>query len=165
MKPGVFNAKLDEISSKMTDSPQPGTTKLDLNCLTEGERLLFQRITEFAEKHGSHPNLDELAQEWPFISKGLEIMRWHGADLFQTSMKTGDPVKDWFFNLHLVNFLHNLNKVYDNLERWTEKDRQEFLDSTDLDKVFIIPSSSKDLASSRQKKREFRRKVDHAKVT
>lgn len=154
MKFGVFNAKLDEVSSKMPDYPQPGTTKLDLNCLTEGERLLFQRITEFAEKHGSHPTSDELAQEWPLIVKGYEVVRWRSADLFRATMDTGDPIKNWFFNLHLVNFLHNLNKVYDNLERWTEKDRQDFLDNTDLDKVFIIPSSTEDFVSSRQKKRK-----------
>ena len=154
MKSWVFNAKLDDVSSKMLDYPQPASTRIDSSCLTEGERLLFQRITEFAEKHGSHPNPGELAQEWPLIVKGYEVVRWRGADLFRTSMDTGDPIKKWFFNLHLVNFLHNLNKVYDNLERWTEKDRQDFLDNTDLDKVFIISSSTEDFVSSRQKKRK-----------
>ena len=157
MKPWTLNAKLDDVSSKMSDYPQPGSTRLDPNCLTEGEQLLFQKITELAEKHGSHPSVEELEQEWHFISKGLEIMRWHGADLFRTSMKTGDPIKDWYFSLHLVNFLANLNKVYDNLERWTEKDRQDFLDNTDLDKVFIIPSSTEDLVTTRQKEKKVRR--------
>ena len=157
MKPWVLKTKLNNVSSRMPDQPQSGSTKIDPSCLTEGERLLFQRITEFAEKHGSHPTPDELAQEWPLIVKGYEVVRWRGADLFRTTMDTGDPIKNWFFNLHLVNFLANLNKVYDNLERWTEKDRQDFLDNTDLDKVFIIPSSTEDLVTTRQKEKKVRR--------
>lgn len=52
------------------------------------------------------------------------------------------PIRDWYFKLHLVNFLARLKETFENLDRWTERDRQDFLEHQDLSKVFIMPSVS-----------------------
>jgi hypothetical protein len=104
--------------------------------------LLFRRVEEITEKYGKNPPQSVLVDAMPFFLKGVEVLRWRALDLFQTSMETGDPIRDWYFKLHLVNFLARLKETFENLGRWTERDRQDFLEHQDLSKVFIMPSVS-----------------------
>lgn len=123
----------------MPGFPSSGSSRIDPDCFTEGEQMLFQKIMELAEKHGSNLTPELLDQEWPYISKAFGVLRWRALDIFQTYMSVGDPIKDWFFKLHLTNFLCEINLVYKNLDRWTEEDKQDFLKNVDLSKIFIFP--------------------------
>lgn len=55
----------------------------------------------------------------------------------------GDEIEEWYFKLHLYNFLADLSECLKRVRKWSEKDREEFLNDMKqdgmLNKVFRFP--------------------------
>jgi imidazoleglycerol phosphate dehydratase HisB len=54
-----------------------------------------------------------------------------------------DEIEEWYFKLHFYNFFEDLEECLAHVRRWSEKDREEFLQDMKehgmMNKVFRIP--------------------------
>jgi hypothetical protein len=118
--------RLDAIADNLKDLRIEGTTRIDWNCLTERERLLFDRIVEIQDEYKPHLPPDDVLQEnHALFNKGIEIIARRTIDLFRTVMKTlyitnaqEDSLVDFIFTARLFWFLHEV-------KRQTEQMRKE----------------------------------------
>ena len=147
MKPHKMDEKLKRIAENMRDLPIEGTTKIDPNCLTERERVLFNKVYEIRDKYApALPPADVLMDNRTLFDKAIEIIVRRTVDLFISVMPNafgGDEIEEWYFKLHFYNFLADWVDCLNNVRKWTEKDRDEFLrdmrESGMMDKVFRLP--------------------------
>jgi hypothetical protein len=49
LKNWLLDKKLDDLSCRMADVPVSGSTRIDPNCFSESERLLFRRVEEITQ--------------------------------------------------------------------------------------------------------------------
>jgi hypothetical protein len=64
------------------------------------------------------------------VFKAREVVSWRVLELFMFVMKEllgHDEIEEWYFKLHFYNFFEDLKECLENVRRWTEKDREEFL--------------------------------------
>jgi hypothetical protein len=110
--------KLDAIAENLKDLQIEGTTRIDWNCLTERERVLFDRIVEIQDEYKPHLPPDDVLQEnHALFDKGVEIIARRAIDLFRTVMKTlymtnaqEDPLIDFIFVTRLFWFLQEIGR-------------------------------------------------------
>ena len=107
MKPWQLNKKVADLSDKLVDSIKT-ETRFDFNCLTEPERLLFERVQEITDKYApASPPDDVIEKNADLWYKGLEIFARHAMDLFVNVMPATlccDELEEWYFKLYLYNF-------------------------------------------------------------
>lgn len=119
--------KLDHIAENMRDLQIKGTTRIDWNCLTERERLLFDRINEIKDEYGSNPPDVVLQENQALFNKGIEILARRAIDLFRTVMTTlyvtdvqDDPMIDFIFTTRLFWFLHEIGRHAEQMRKEEE---------------------------------------------
>ena len=126
-----MDEKLKHIAENLKDLPIEGTTKIDPNCLTERERMLFSKVYEIQDKYApSLPPLDVLYENRELFGKAHEIIVRRTIDLFTTVMSKaflGDEIEEHYFKLHFYNFLKDWMDCIKNVRKWTQKSRDEFL--------------------------------------
>ena len=89
MKTLDMTRRLDAIAETLKDLQIKDTTRIDWRCLTQGERLLFDKITEIKEEYWPQlPPDDVLEENHALFVKGTEIIMRRTMDLFQTVVKT-----------------------------------------------------------------------------
>jgi len=114
----------------MRDLPIEGTTKIDLNCLTERERKLINKIYEIQDKYAPNlPPIDVLHENRALFNKAYEVVVRRTIDLFVTVMSKafpGDEIEEWYFKLHFYNFIEDWMHCMDNIQKWTQEDRDEW---------------------------------------
>ena len=130
MKPDKMDEKLKRLAESMKDFPIEGTTKIDPNCLTERERKLVRKVDEIQEKYAPNlPPLDVLHENRELFIKASEIVVRRVLDLFVTVMPKaflGDEIEEWYFKLHFYNFMKDWIDCINNVQKWTEEDREEW---------------------------------------
>jgi hypothetical protein len=138
--------KLKALAEKMEDVPIAGTTRIDWDCLTERERMLFDRFCEIRDKYApSLPPDDVLAENFELFVKGIQLFMRRAIDLFVSVMSSslGGEVEEWYFKLHFYNFMKDLTDCIENVKKWSDGDRAEFLrdmhESGMIGKVFRLP--------------------------
>ena len=147
MKAHKMNEKLKHIAENMEDLPIEGTTKIDPNCLTERERKLFRKFDEIQDKYAPNlPPLDVLYENRELFNKATEIIVRRTMDLFTTVVSKaflGDEIEEWYFKLHFYNFMKDWTDCMNNVQKWTEEDRDEWKkdmkESGMIDKVYRLP--------------------------
>ena len=147
MKSWCMDQKIKRLAEKMEDFPVEGTTKIDPNCLTERERALIEKVYEIQDKYGPNlPPLDVLHENRELFNKATEILVRRTIDLFVTVMPKaflGNEVEEWFFKLHFYNFMKDWMDCINNVQKWTQEDREEWKkdmeESGMMDKVFRLP--------------------------
>ena len=127
MKVVEMARKLDAIAENLKDLQIKGTTRIDWNCLTERERLLFDRINEIKDEYGSNPPDDVLQENHALFIKGIEIVARRAMDLFRTVMVTlyvtdvqDDPMIDFIFTTRLFWFLYEMKRHADQMHKEEE---------------------------------------------
>jgi hypothetical protein len=120
---------------------------LDFDFFTEPEKQLFRKIWEIQNEYGLNPSADVLEANKELIFKALEVYSWRVTQLFISVMEGSlgnDEIEIWYFKLHFYNFFEDLAECLERVRRWSEKDREEFLNdmkqSGMMNKVFRIPS-------------------------
>jgi len=134
--------KLDAIAENLKDLQIKGTTRIDWNCLTERERLLFDRINEIEDEYGSHPPDHVLQENHALFNKGLEIIARRTIDLFRTVMATlympdvkDDPMLDFIFVTRLFWFLQEVGRHAEQIRK-EEELYEKHGDSEDFEKAW-----------------------------
>jgi hypothetical protein len=154
----ALSEKLKPVSSDVV--------KLDFDSFSEPEKLLFRKIWEIEEKYGFSPPADVVDTNVRLIFKAREVISWRVLELFMFVMKEllgGDEIEEWYFKLHLYNFFEDLKECLTHVRKWSEKDREEFLDDMKqndmMNKVFRIPRgpNTEDLKKRKKQARALRR--------
>ena len=134
--------RLDAVAENLKDLEIKGTTRIDWNCLTERERLLFDRINEIREEYGSNPPGDVLQENHALFNKGVEILARRALDLFRTVMLTlyvtdaqDDPMVDFIFTTRLFWFLHEMRRHADQMRK-EEELYEKHGDSEDFERAW-----------------------------
>ena len=71
MKPWQLNRRATSLSKKITD-PAETETRIDINCLSQPERELFERIDEIIEQYKpANPPADVIEKNGGFVVQGL----------------------------------------------------------------------------------------------
>ena len=107
MKPWQLNKRVDSLSENLADQPET-QTRIDINCFSEPERKLIERIQEMIEKYapGSPPE-DVIEKNADLWYKGLEIFAKRVTELFVDVMPASicsDELEEWYFRLYFFNF-------------------------------------------------------------
>jgi len=110
--------KLNRIAENLKELEIEGTTRIDWHCLTERERLLFDKITEIKESYWPQlPPDDVLKENHGLFVKGIEIIARRTLDLFKDVMGTAfftatqdEPIMDFIFTTRLYWFLHQMGR-------------------------------------------------------
>ena len=134
--------RLDALAANMTDLQIEGTTRIDWHCLTERERLLFDRILKIKEEYGRDPPADVLQTHHALFNKGIEILARRAIDLFRTVMTTmhttkgrEDPLIDFIFTTRLFWLLREMRRHTDQMRK-EEELFEEHGDSEDFEKAW-----------------------------
>jgi len=110
--------KLNTIAENMKDIQIKDTTRIDWYCLTERERVLFDKISEIKDEYWPQlPPDDVLRENHALFVKGIEIIMRRTIDLFQNVVKTAysmdtrdDRIFDFIFTTRLFWFLHEIRR-------------------------------------------------------
>lgn len=150
MKSWHLDRRVDALSEKLKPVSS-GVIRLDFDSFSEPEKQLFKKIWEIEQEYGFSPPADVIEANWELIFKAREIVAWRVIELFMFVMKEllgRDEIEEWYFKLHFYNFLEDLKNCLENVRKWSEKDREEFLRDMKRDnminKVFRIPRSLND---------------------
>jgi len=135
--------KLNAIAENMKDLQIEGTTRIDWNCLTERERLLFDRIREIQDEYKPYlPPDDVLKENHALFNKGIEILARRAVDLFRTFMTTlyvtnshEDKLMDFIFTTRLFWFLHEVKRHAEQMRK-EEELYERHGDSEDFEKAW-----------------------------
>jgi hypothetical protein len=91
----------------MNDSVET-ETRIDINCLSEPERQLFNRIDEIIEEYKpANPPADVIEKDADLWNKGLEIFGRRTMELFVEVMPASlccDELEEWYFKIYFYNF-------------------------------------------------------------
>jgi hypothetical protein len=150
---GLVAEKLKSVSSE--------GVRLDFDSFSEPEKQLFRKVWEFQEKYGSSPPADALMANVEFINKACEIVYLRVVELFMLVLRmlvANGEVEEWYLKLHLYNFLEDLSECIDNVRKWSEQDREEFLrdmkENGWENKVYRIPRGPSRLGSADDEENE-----------
>lgn len=108
MKPLQINRKVSKLNLVLADSTK-SETRIDINCLTEPEKKLFEKVEEITKKYSpaSPPQnvIEENADLW---NKGLELFGRRATELFVEIIPASfccDELEEWYFKLYFHNFM------------------------------------------------------------
>jgi hypothetical protein len=146
LKSWQLDRRVGALSERMK-SVESDVVRIDFDSFTEPEKQLFNRIWEIQEEYGISAPSDVIEANKELTYKALEVILRRVLELFIFAVPKAfcwDEIEEWFFKLHFFNFFRDLDECLANVRRWSEKDREEFLNdmkqSGMLGKVFRIPS-------------------------
>ena len=153
-----MDEKLKRLAESMEDLPIEGTTRIAWSCLTEREKMLYDKTDLIAQKPFYRSQLSDselLARAEEIFGDSQLLAKWHQlylrriVDVFVTAFPKltafdlDDDVAKWFFKLHFHNFLKDWIDVLGNLRKWkkenVEKWKKEMEETGMWNKVFRLP--------------------------
>ena len=129
MNPSKLNKRFDELKEKLKPVHSEGI-RFDFNSFTEPEQLVLLKNFELQDKYKSRWTHEIILENKDIILKGNHIIITRVCELFQTAMLGAMMVDDLeasFFRFHFKDFLSHWVDCLKNLEKWSKKDREDFL--------------------------------------
>lgn len=122
MKIVDLKRRIGAVEESMETLRVKGTTRIDWNCLTSQERVLFEKVRELKEEYSPrYPPDDVLEKNHDLFIKGIELFLRRAIDLFQEATKAyclvdadSEAFFDLVFGLRVYWFLH---EIFRHLER------------------------------------------------
>jgi hypothetical protein len=146
LKSWQLNKKVKGLSSRINDSVKT-ETRIDINCFSEPERKLLDKVQEIVDKYApSGPPQDVIEKNSDLWYKGLEIFGRRAMELFVEVIPDSfccDELEEWYFKVYFYNFWLDWLESVEQL-REMPKERHDALlyerrEMGLLDKVFRIP--------------------------
>ena len=107
MKPWQLNRKIKCLSHRI-DDPARTETRFDINCFSEPERKLLDRVQEIVDKYApASPPQDVIENNSDLWYKGLEIFGRRATELFVDVVPDSfccDELEEWYFKVYFYNF-------------------------------------------------------------
>lgn len=140
MKPSQLTKRIEELSEKLKPVPSDGI-RIDFHSFTEPEQLVLLKNFELDEKYSGRWTHDVIMENKEIILKFNHIILSRTMDLFSFTMPRAmmlDELEQWFFKFNFNEFWRRWFECQKNLERWSKKDREDFLRD-----IKIEPKSNK----------------------
>ena len=134
MKPLQLTKRIEELTQKLKPVASEGL-RIDFSSFTEPEQLVLLKNFELHDKYKSRWTREIVIENQDIILKGNQIVMTRVCDLFQTAMLGAlmvDDLEAWFFKYHFNDFLRRWIECQKNLQKWSKKDREDFLRDVDL---------------------------------
>lgn len=121
MKIVDLERRIDAVEESMETLRIKGTTRIDWNCLTSQERVLFEKVSELTEEYSPrYPPDDVLEENHDLLIKAIELLIRRGIDLFQEATKAyclvdaeSETFFDLVFGLRVYWFLHEMFRHFE----------------------------------------------------
>ena len=145
MKPWRINHKVGSLTRALDDSAK-SETRIDISCLTEPERKLFDRVQEIIEKYApANPPQDVIEKNSNLWNKGLEIFGRRAMELFVEVIPASfccDELEEWYFKVYFHNFLLDWLESVEQVRKMPKEQRDALLcerrEMGILDRVFRL---------------------------
>jgi hypothetical protein len=130
LKPWILNKRVNNLSSKLTDSPKTETT-IDWNCLSEPERELLSKVDEIVKEYApAKPPQDIIEKYADLWYKGLELFGRRATELFVELVPVSfccDELEEWYFKLYFHNFMLDWVESVQELRKMPKEQHDELL--------------------------------------
>ena len=129
MKSSQLTKRIEELSEKLKPVQSEGI-RIDFSSFTEPEQLVILKNFELDEKHSGRWTHEVIMENKELILKFNHIIISRVMDLFSFVMPRAlmlDEVEQWFFKLHCNLFWERWLECQNNVKKWSEKDREDFL--------------------------------------
>jgi hypothetical protein len=129
MRPTQLAKRIEELLAKLTSVPSEGI-RIDFSSFTEPEQLVLLKNAELDKQYRNNWPDQVVLENKELIVKANQIIINRVVELFLFAMPRAlmfDEVEQWFFQKHFDLFLEGWIICKDNLNCWSEKDRQNFL--------------------------------------
>lgn len=129
MKLNQLNRRIDELSKKLKPKPSGGV-RLDFSSFSEPEQLIILKNAELDEKYAGRWTKEVILENKDVIVKYNHVVLTRVLELFDFAVPRVlmlDEVERWFFRLHVNLFWTRWLECQKNVDKWSEKDREEFL--------------------------------------
>jgi hypothetical protein len=129
MKHSQLTKRIEELSEKLKPVPSEGI-RIDFNSFTEPEQLVLLKNFELDDKYRSRWTREAILENKEIILKGNHIVISRIIELFLFAMPRAlmlDEIEASFFKLNFNLFLQRWIECQKNLEKWSKKDREDFL--------------------------------------
>ena len=148
MKPWQLNKRVNVLSQNLTDTAK-SETRIDFNCLTEPERMLFEKVQEIIDKYApAIPPKDIIEKNADLWYKSLEIFGKRTTELFVEVVPASfccDELEEWYFKLYFYNFWLDWMGSIQDLRKMPKEQHEELLlerrEMGILNHVFRLPRS------------------------
>jgi hypothetical protein len=148
LKPWQLNRKVGNLTRELDDSAK-SVTRIDINCLTEQERKLFDRVQEIIDKYApASPPQDFIEKNADLWYKGLEIFGKRAVELFVEVVPASfccDEIEEWYFKVYFYNFWLDWLESVEQLREMPKEQREALLyerrEMGMLDRVFRLHRS------------------------
>jgi hypothetical protein len=145
LKPWQLNRKVEGLSTKI-DSPAKTETCFDINCFSEPERHLLNKIQEITDRYApAMPPKDVIEKNADLWYKGLEIFGRRATELFVEVVPDSlccDELEQWYFKLYFHNFWLDWMDSIKEVRKMPKEKRDELLlerrEMGLLDRVFRL---------------------------
>jgi hypothetical protein len=145
LKPWQLNRKVKGLSTKI-DSPVETETKIDINCFSEPERHLLNKIQEITDRYApAMPPKVVIEKNADLWYKGLEIFARRATELFVYVMPASvccDELEEWYFKIYFHNFMLDWLEQVEQLREMPKEKRDELIverrEMGLLDRVFRL---------------------------
>jgi hypothetical protein len=134
MKPSQLTRKIEELSEKLKPVPSEGI-RIDFYSFTEPEQLVILKNLELDEKYRGRWTHEAIMENKELILKLNHIAISRVIELFTFAMPRAmmlDEVEQWFFKFNFNEFFRRWFECQKNLQKWSKKDREDFLRDVDL---------------------------------
>ena len=130
MKPWQLNKRVNVLSQNLTDTAK-SETRIDFNCLTEPERMLFEKVQEIIDKYApAIPPKDIIEKNADLWYKSLEIFGKRTTELFVEVVPASfccDELEEWYFKLYFYNFWLDWMESIQDLRKMPKEQHEELL--------------------------------------
>ena len=145
MKPWQLNRKIKGLSNRIDDSVKT-ETRFDINCFSEPERKLLDKVQEIVDKYApATPPQDVIEKNSDLWYKGLEIFDRRATELFVDIMPASlccDELEEWYFKMYFYNFLFDWLERVDQVRKMPKEKRDALISERKemglLDRVFRL---------------------------
>ena len=145
MKPWKLNRKIKGLSNIIADSAKT-ETKIDINCFSEPERRLLDKVQEIVDKYApASPPQDVIEKNSDLWYKGLEIFGRRATELFVDVMPATlccDELEEWYFKIYFYNFLFDWLESVEQVREMPKEQREALIlerrEMGLLDRVFRL---------------------------
>jgi len=134
LKPAQLTKRIEELSAKLKSVPSEGI-RIDFSSFTEPEQLVLLKNFELDEKYRSGWSREAILENKEMIVKCNMIVIERVNELFLFTVPRAlmlDEVEQWFFKLNFNLFLERWIECKKNLDKWSKKDREDFLRETEV---------------------------------
>lgn len=134
MKHSQLTKRIEELSEKLKPVPSEGI-RIDFYSFTEPEQLIILKNLELDEKYRGRWTHEVIMENKEVILKLNHIAISRVIELFTFAMPRAmmlDEVEQWFFKFNFNEFFRRWFECQKNLQKWSKKDREDFLRDVDL---------------------------------